>query len=136
VPVINNQTLINSPIVIRSLGAELSYNQNQCSVHFILAQRYSNYQKGWILPERFTRRLLPLCTLVKYQFSLLKQNTHLHIFLVTFPVSIFSSKCGEFVSYRHLSSEKLEPGISSVSRSDPNVPLPAMHSTYTFSCMM
>ncbi len=135
-PVINNQTLINSPIVIRSLAAELSYNQNQGSVHFILAQRSSNSNRHWILPERFTGRLLPFCRLVAYQFSLLKQNTHLHIFLVPFPVSIFSSKCGESVAYRHFSSEKLEPGISSVSRRDPNVPLPAMHSTYTFSCTM
>lgn len=95
VPVINNQTLNNSPIVIRSLAAELSYNQNQCSVNFISAQRYSNSNQHWILPERFTGRLLPLCRLVTYQFSLLKQNTHLHIFLVPSPLSIFSSKCGD-----------------------------------------
>jgi hypothetical protein len=136
VPVINNQTLINSPIVIRSLAAELSYNQNQGSVHFISAQRSSNSNQHWILPEMLTGRLLPLCRLVAYQISLLKQNTHFHIFLVPFPVSIFSSECGESVAYRHLSSEKLEPGISSVSRCDPNVPLPATRSTYTFSCMM
>lgn len=77
------------------LAAELSYNQNQCSVNFISAQRYSNSNQHWILPERFTGRLLPLCRLVTYQFSLLKENTHLHIFLVPSPLSIFSSKCGD-----------------------------------------